>query len=156
MKIRMMKTTHLLAVIALSLALTLSLALASLGGCATTGGGERTAQEMVSAANQKVATITVQQAKMDYDQGGYVFLDVRDPNEYKMGHVPEAMNVSRGTLEFKIASQVPDKTARIDVYCKTGGRGALASDTLARMGYTNVRNVAGGWEAWMSAGYPVE
>jgi len=55
-----------------------------------------------------------------------------------------------------VAAQIPDKNAKIDLYCKSGARGALASQTLGQMGYRNVRNVTGGWLAWNKAGYPVE
>ncbi|HUU41750.1 MAG TPA: rhodanese-like domain-containing protein, partial [Desulfatiglandales bacterium] len=67
-----------------------------------------------------------------------------------------AMNIARGLLEFQIDKKVPDKDAKIIVYCKSGGRGGLAAYTLCRMGYRNVSNMAGGWMAWKKARYPAE
>ena len=58
-----------------------------------------------------------------------VFLDVRDPAEFAAGHYPGVMNISRGTLEFTVFNAIPDQNAKIYVYCRTGGRGALATKT---------------------------
>jgi len=76
--------------------------------------------------------------------------------EFKMGHIPGAVHIERGLLEFKINNQVPDKNAQIVVYCKLGGRGSLSAHTMVRMGYKNVINIEDGWIAWEKAGYPVE
>jgi rhodanese-related sulfurtransferase len=142
--------------VAFSIVLVLALMGAFLQSCATTAPKEMTAQQMLSQAKDNIAVVTPAQAKMNFDQGGYLFIDVRDPNEYKMGHIPNAVNISRGLLEFRIASQVPDKNAKLVVYCKTGGRSALATETLGSMGYVNVASMDGGWEAWSKDGYPVE
>ncbi|MCK4468064.1 MAG: hypothetical protein KAU60_06905 [Desulfobacterales bacterium] len=50
---------------------------------------------------------------------------------------------------------MPDKNANIVIYCKSGGRGSLATYTLGQMGY-KVKNMAGGWKAWTKAGYPID
>ena len=68
-----------------------------------------------------------------------------------MGHVPGAMDIPRGLLEFKVGKKVPDKNAKIIVYCKKGGRGCLGMCTLCQMGYKNSKNMAGGWKAWEKA-----
>ena len=115
-----------------------------------------TAKDLVAEANKHITNVPVSVAKELFDEGGYIFLDVRTAREFKMGHIPGAVHIERGFLEFKINKQIPDKNAKIAVYCKVGGRGALASHTLVRMGYTNVVNIEGGWVAWEKAGYPVE
>jgi rhodanese-related sulfurtransferase len=130
------------------------LVLALIVGCAAQK--PMTTEEMVAEAKESVCQVTVSEAKELLDQGGYLFLDCREPKEYKMGHVPGAMNIPRGLLEFKIANKVPDKNTKIVMYCKKGGRGCLAACTLCRMGYENVMNMDGGWLAWEKAGYPVE
>jgi rhodanese-related sulfurtransferase len=117
---------------------------------------DMTAQEMVAEAKKDICEISVSEAKALLDKGGYIFLDCRDEKEFKMGHVPGSMNISRGLLEFKVDKQIQDKNANILIYCKTGGRGCLAACTLCRMGYKNVKNLVGGWEAWEKAGYPIE
>ena len=115
-----------------------------------------TSKEMVAEAKKSICEVSVSEAKGFLDKGGYLFLDCREPNEYKMGHIPGALNIPRGLLEFQIANKVPDKSTSIVMYCKTGGRGCLAACTLCRMGYEKVMNMDGGWLAWEKAGYPVE
>ncbi len=117
---------------------------------------DMTKQDLLKEAKQNICEITVSQAKELFDKGGYLFLDCREPKEYKMGHIPGSINIPRGLLEFKIGKKVPDKSKNIVMYCKSGGRGCLATCTLCRMGYKNVKNMDGGWKAWVKAGYPIE
>ena len=114
-----------------------------------------TKHDFVTTAKQNIVEVSVSDAKALLDKGGYIFLDVRTSKEFKMGHIPGAMHLARGLLEFKIAKAVPDKNANIVIYCKSGGRGSLATYTLGQMGY-NVKNMAGGWKAWTKAGYPID
>lgn len=140
----------------LTLSLTLAFGLIA-GGCATTAPQtDMTADDMVKEAKENVCEITVAEAKEILDSGGYLFIDCREPKEYKMGHVPGAINIPRGLLEFKIDKKVPDKNQNIVMYCKTGGRSCLSSCTLCRMGFKNVKSMAGGWTAWEKAEYPIE
>ncbi|WP_234268989.1 rhodanese-like domain-containing protein [Billgrantia ethanolica] len=81
---------------------------------------------------------------------GAMVLDVRDRDEFEQGHIPQAVNVSRGTLEMRIGEVAPDKNAPIVCHCAGGKRGALAADTLQRMGYTQVVNLQGGLKAFES------
>jgi rhodanese-related sulfurtransferase len=101
----------------------------------------------VSAADVKAAIDKKEKA---------VLLDVRDPNEYSAGHLPGAINVSRGTLEFNIWDKASDKNAKIYVYCRTAGRSALATKTLKELGYKNAVLMDANFEDWIKAGYPVE
>jgi rhodanese-related sulfurtransferase len=117
---------------------------------------DMTADDFVAEAKKDVCEVSVSEAKEMLDKGGWVFLDCREPKEYKMGHVPGAINIPRGVIEFSADKKIPDKNAKILVYCKIGGRGCLTACTLCRMGYKNVRNLGGGWAAWEKAGYPVE
>jgi rhodanese-related sulfurtransferase len=117
---------------------------------------DMTAKELVAEAKKNICEVSVSEAKALLDKGGYIFLDCRTSKEFKMGHVPGAMNIPRGLLEFKISKKIPDKNAKIAMYCKSGGRGCLATCTLCRMGYKNVKNMGGGWKAWEKAGYPIE
>jgi rhodanese-related sulfurtransferase len=137
------------------LPLTLLLALA-IGGCAKKVPPPMTAEDLVAEAKESVCEKSVSECKALFDEGGYLFLDCREPKEYKMGHVPGSTNIPRGLLEFKVANKIPDKNTKIVMYCKKGSRGCLAACTLCRMGYQNVVNMGGGWLAWEKAGYPVE
>jgi len=117
---------------------------------------DMTAKDFEKESLKHITTISVSDAKALLDKGGITFLDVRTKKEYKSGHVPGAINLSRGLIEFKIGKEIADKNASVIVYCKTGGRSSLATYTLVRMGYKNVKSMDGGWKAWAKAGYPVE
>ena len=133
-----------------------------MGGCTqtatTTQDTEKamTTEELVAEAKSKICEVSVSEAKELLDKGGHLFIDCREPKEFKMGHIPGAINIPRGLLEFKIEKKVPEKDTQIIMYCKKGGRGCLASFCLCRMGYTNARNMDGGWMAWEKAGFPIE
>ena len=92
--------------------------------------------------------------------GGVVLLDVREDDEFKAGHVPGAVNIPRGLLEFRIWRQlgypVPVDTGRkIYVQCRTGGRATLATKQLKDIGFTNVTAVIMNFEEWEKKGHPV-
>ena len=84
-----------------------------------------------------------------------IILDVRDKNELEDGRIPGAINISRGMLEFKVGMTIPDRNAKIVVYCGLDLRSPLAVRTLNEMGYVNAVNMAGGLKAWTEAGYPL-
>ena len=84
-----------------------------------------------------------------------ILLDVRDKQEFDEGRIPGAINISRGMLEFKVAMIIPDRNARIIVYCSLDLRGPLATKTMNDLGYKNAINMAGGLKAWKEAGYPL-
>lgn len=117
----------------------------------------KTADDFVQAATAEIKEVSVAEAH-DMIAGGksLVILDVREQGEFKKGHIPGAINISRGVLEFKVAKEILNRDAAILVYCKVGGRGALAAYTLKQMGYKNILNMAGGWDKWLGAGYSVE
>jgi phage shock protein E len=62
--------------------------------------------------------------------------------------------MSRGTIELDIEEKVPDPNATVICHCGGGGRSALVAETLQKMGYKNVRSMAGGLKAWKAAGLP--
>jgi rhodanese-related sulfurtransferase len=117
---------------------------------------EMTAKDLVAEAQKNITMISVAEAKALLDKGGVLFIDCREPKEYKSGHVPGAINIPRGLLEFQIGSKITEKNAPVVMYCKSGGRASLACCSVQRMGYKNVKNMDGGWQAWAKAGYPVE
>src|SRR3954464_3562604 len=71
----------------------------------------------------------------------FTLLDVREKEEYRAGFIPGALSIPRGFLEPNVESRIPDKTTKIVAYCAAGTRSALASKTLAELGYTNVESV---------------
>jgi rhodanese-related sulfurtransferase len=89
---------------------------------------------------------------------GAVVLDVREPAEYEMGHLPGAVNVPRGVLEFRVGDHpsLTDPDATILLYCKNGGRSTLAAHTLKQMGFEQVRMLVGGFDGWSGTVHKIE
>lgn len=94
--------------------------------------------------------------KMLADGQRLILIDTREDNEWVAGHAASAVHLAKGIIERDIETQVPDKNARIVLYCGGGFRSALAADALQKMGYSNVISLDGGWRAWQQAGMPVE
>ena len=83
-----------------------------------------------------------------------MIIDVREKDEWEEEHIPGTSHMSRGTIELDIEEKVPDSDAMIICHCGGGGRSALAAENLQKMGYENVRSMAGGLKAWRAAGLP--
>ncbi len=113
-------------------------------------------KEMVAKAKGSIKVVPAADVKAAIDKKEKaIFLDVRDPGEFAAGHLPGAMNISRGTLEFNVFSKITDQNAKIYVYCKTAGRSALATKALNDLGYKNAVLMDAQFEDWIKAGYPV-
>ena len=115
-----------------------------------------TGADFIAEARSNILHVNVEVAKDLFETGEYVFIDVREESETRMGVLPGAMLIPRGVVEFRIPGMIEDKNAKIVVYCKSGGRSALATNTLKLMGYTNVISMDGGFTAWSEAGLPIE
>ncbi|MFZ5509200.1 MAG: rhodanese-like domain-containing protein [Pseudomonadota bacterium] len=115
-----------------------------------------TAHELVVEAKSQIKEVKCQEAAALLEQGALA-LDVREPEEYAAGHVPGALNIPRGLLEFKIAGEprLQDRGRPVLVYCKTSGRAALSAVQLQRMGFSNVVSLAGGFDLWAAESLPV-
>jgi len=83
-------------------------------------------------------------------------VDVREEHEWQAAHVAGAIHLSKGTIERDIEKTIPDKNARLVLYCGGGFRSALATDNLQKMGYSNVLSLDGGWRALEVSGLPLE
>ena len=116
---------------------------------------DKTGNDLVAEATKEIKSVAVKEAKQMIDAGA-VAIDVRELEEFEAERIPQALHIPRGLLEFQIATKVPKKDARIVVYCLKGGRGALATQTLKIMGYTNTYNLTGGFVAWQAAKFPTE
>lgn len=113
----------------------------------------KSAHDLVIQAKAQTREIGVDQAEAVIRDADLV-IDVREADEYAAGHLPGAVHMSRGLLEFKISGS-PEFAARdlnIVIYCKTSGRAALAALQLQAMGYLKVSSIAGGFDAWVAAG----
>ncbi|MEJ2042255.1 MAG: rhodanese-like domain-containing protein [Reinekea sp.] len=89
---------------------------------------------------------------------GIIVLDVREPAEFEVGHLPGAANVPRGVLEFRVGDHpaLNDPEAEILIYCKNGGRSTLAAYTLKRMGFSKLKMLTGGFDGWSGTVHKVE
>ncbi len=123
----------------------------------------KSAAEMVAEAKQRVENLSVEQTAAELERGEAVLVDLREPAERSQnGAIPGAVHAPRGMLEFYADPTSPyhrpefDPDRRVVLHCASGGRSALAADTLKQMGYTNVAHLDGGFNAWKGAGKPVE
>lgn len=116
----------------------------------------KTFHDLVHAAKDRIDEIPVTKAE-EAIQAADILIDVREESEFSAGHIPGAVHISRGMLEFKMDNNpaLAARDIRIVVYCKTSGRAALSCVALQELGYKNVCSIAGGIEAWTTAGKPL-
>src|SRR2546423_1023071 len=125
----------------------------------------KSASQIVAQARQSIPEITVVQAREELAQGQVgLLLDVREPAEWEKGHIPGAVLAPRGMLEWYADPTTtyakPELTTKRDAHiivaCASGGRSMLAAQTLQSMGYTDVVNMAGGFNEWSKQGVAIE
>ncbi|MEW5916471.1 MAG: rhodanese-like domain-containing protein [Gemmatimonadota bacterium] len=116
----------------------------------------KTYRDLVSEAKTRIREISpADSVALHTRADGTLFIDVREPNEWNLGHIPGARLVPRGNLESNIEA-LAERDQRIVLYCASGNRTALAADTLQEMGFTNVESMAGGFRGWVEAGGDIE
>lgn len=116
----------------------------------------KTGADLVNEAKQRIREVSPREALEMLRRGDdVVFLDVREPNEWNLGHLPNAMHIPRGHLESHIEARV-DRAQTVVIYCARANRSALAADTLQQMGYSDVASMAEGFGGWIAVGGPVE
>lgn len=130
--------------------------------CRSSNGPEHQASQRESSTAAKepsdqIKEVSASQLK-DWQATGQTLtlIDVREDNEWQGGHAAAAMHIARWTLSDKIGTVVPDKSARIVLYCLGGVRSAASAATLQRMGYTNVFSLTGGFKSYQLAGLPIQ
>ena len=111
-------------------------------------------EKLVTEAKKNITEISPQDAAAKLKSDEAVIVDVREQDEWDEENIPGAIHLSRGTIELDIEEKVPDPNAMIICHCGGGGRSALAAESLQKMGYKNVRSMAGGFKAWKAAGLP--
>jgi len=111
--------------------------------------------KLVNDAKSRVKETNVADVKRRMDAGEkFVFVDVREDNEWAKGHATGAVHMGKGVIERDIETAVPDPKTKLILYCGGGFRSALVADNLQKMGYTNVESMDGGWRGWIEAGLP--
>jgi molybdopterin/thiamine biosynthesis adenylyltransferase/rhodanese-related sulfurtransferase len=112
-----------------------------------------TFRDLLSAAKAEITEVDTATAA-DQIAAGAVVLDVREPDEYDQGALPDAIHLPRGHLEAQVEGKLLDKNAPVVVYCAGGVRSAFAAKTLQELGYTDVSSVVGGFGKWKDEGRP--
>ena len=116
-------------------------------------GDVKSKQEISAEAKSKAPHISSEQlAEYLSEKEDIVLLDIRTEAEYEAGHIQGAQWFPRGKLEYYIQERVKDANSKIVLYCRTGGRSALATLTLKDMGYTDVVDLQGGFKEWVAGG----
>lgn len=116
--------------------------------------------QKIQAAQKQVKTIGMEDyRKVVENPGEALIVDVREPNEFAAGHVPGAINIPRGILEFQIWKQVgfpanPDLGRSVILQCQSGNRASLAAQSLFDLGFTNTTAVVMSLDEWQKAGHP--
>ncbi|HET9323840.1 MAG TPA: molybdopterin-synthase adenylyltransferase MoeB [Gaiellaceae bacterium] len=85
-----------------------------------------------------------------------VLVDVRSDEEWKVGHIPEAVHIPMSELGARLPELVPDRARRLVTYCATGRRSLIVLPELDDLGYEDTASMAGGIVAWQNLGFPVE
>ena len=131
----------------------------------------KTAQQLVAEAKAVIKEVSINELSTALTaDAGTLVVDVREPAEFAQQHISGAVNYPRGVLEMNIhnhpkvaasgcaADVALAQLAQSPLYliCRSGGRSALAAESLQRMGFTQVYSVAGGMQAWLDAGLAVK
>lgn len=123
----------------------------------------QSAMDRVKAAKQEVENLTPQQVSDELKKDNVVVVDLREANELtETGKINGSVHAPRGLLEFYADPSHPyhkpefEGDKRIILHCASGGRSALAAQTLKQMGYTNVAHMDGGMKAWKENDLPVD
>ncbi len=89
------------------------------------------------------------------NKANLVLIDVREPEELKAdGYIEGAINIPMNIVPSSL-NQIP-KDKQVVVYCRSGRRSAVSANQLSQLGYTNVKSMSGGINAWKGAGLPVK
>ena len=105
-----------------------------LTGCAGAGNNQTNTYRQITM--DEAVTMMAQET-------GYIILDVRRPDEFAAGHIPNAINVPNETIGTSEIPELPDKAQLIMVYCRSGRRSKEASEKLLKLGYTNIVEFGG-------------
>ncbi len=112
----------------------------------------KTAQQLFAEAKTMVSEVTAREVQDRIARGDdLVLIDIREQQEWNLGHAATAIYIGRGVLESQIEARVP-RDAHVVLLCASGNRSALAARTLQEMGYSDVASMAGGFRDWVATG----
>jgi molybdopterin/thiamine biosynthesis adenylyltransferase/rhodanese-related sulfurtransferase len=114
----------------------------------------KTSKNILDEARAQIKSIDIDEARRMLEKSGTVLLDVREGDEWRQGHIPQAIGIPRGFLELRVEEKVPDHKTPVILQCASGTRSLLAARSLREMGYENLYNLTGGFNAWKDRGLP--
>ncbi len=115
----------------------------------------KTSKNILDEARKEIKQIDIDEARRLLDKGAKI-IDVRESDEWRQGHIPQAIGIPRGFLEIRVEEKVPDRKTPVIMQCASGTRSAYASRAMRELGYENVYNLTGGFNAWKDRGLPWE
>ncbi|MBX3229460.1 MAG: hypothetical protein KIT84_17420 [Labilithrix sp.] len=114
-------------------------------------------EALCEAARKNVSEVSIDAvAERIAKNESFHLVDVREESELAKGRIKTAKHMGRGVIERDLEKAIPELDADIVLYCGGGFRSALSAESLQKMGYTNVKSMAGGWRAWTEKGLPTE
>jgi len=114
-------------------------------------------EKLCAEARANVTEISTEEVAERIAKGSsFALVDVREDGEFAGGRIKTARHMGRGILERDMEKAIPDLDADVVLYCGGGFRSALSAESLQKMGYRNVRSMAGGWREWKEKGLPTE
>ena len=111
-----------------------------------------TSKNILDEARKSIKQIDIDEARRMLEKPGTVLVDVREADEWRQGHIPNAVAIPRGFLELRVEEKIPDHKTPVILQCASGTRSLLAARTLRELGYENVYNMTGGFNAWKDRG----
>jgi rhodanese-related sulfurtransferase len=121
--------------------------------------GHPETDKLIEQAKKESGEIAPKKLKSMLDkEENVIILDVREANQRAEGEIyaDEYIAITRGNLEFNVLNKIKNKDAVIVTFCRGGSRGALAAQTLRKLGYKNAVNLKGGLKGWAKEGYPID
>lgn len=113
--------------------------------------------DLVKDAKSRIKEIDINEYQRMKQAGEpHLLVDVREESEWSAGHAAGSIHLGKGVIERDIEAKVPNKNAKLILYCGGGFRSALAADNLRKMGYTDPISLDGGWRAYSQSGLPIE
>lgn len=123
-----------------------------------------TVRDLIATARSRIREVRPTEL-LELQRFGCPVVDVREPDEFAEGHIPGAVNIPRGLLEFEVdghpavnyltAEALSHRERPLVLYCLSGGRSALAAEALLRLGFTSPMSLDHGILGWADAGHPV-
>lgn len=98
--------------------------------------------------------LTIAEYRENHENETHVLIDVRTKQEFKGGHLPNAINIPMDEINARVDEIPKDKT--VVLVCASGNRSGMVAGALTKAGYTNIYNLEGGTMTWMRHGLPIK